>query len=150
MGGISACVKRYVCDAWGSARLLVQLAQDDDGDVEIRDLALALASDLTDERQIAAKIQSWVRGHIAYRTEPSETFQSPRVTLAVRAGDCDDHARLVRALARQAGLQARLVFLTMAGDPFHAVTQIRASNDWLWAETTEERALGQVPDPRLT
>lgn len=46
-----------------------------------------------------------------------ETLQSPSYTLRVRAGDCDDRAVLLVALARSIGLPADFRFRAIAANP---------------------------------
>lgn len=46
-----------------------------------------------------------------------ETLQSPRYTLRVAAGDCDDRAVLLAALARSIGIQTELRFRAIAANP---------------------------------
>jgi transglutaminase-like putative cysteine protease len=46
-----------------------------------------------------------------------ETLQSPRYTLSVRAGDCDDRATLLAALARSIGIPVDLKFKAIAANP---------------------------------
>ena len=46
-----------------------------------------------------------------------ETLQSPRYTLQVGAGDCDDRATLLVAMARSIGLPASFSFKVIAANP---------------------------------
>lgn len=46
-----------------------------------------------------------------------ETLQSPRYTLQVKAGDCDDRATLIAALARSVGLPADFRFRVVGANP---------------------------------
>jgi transglutaminase-like putative cysteine protease len=46
-----------------------------------------------------------------------ETLQSPRYTLRVGAGDCDDRAILLAALARSIGVPTDLKFRAIAANP---------------------------------
>ena len=46
-----------------------------------------------------------------------ETLQSPRYTLHVMAGDCDDRATLMVALARSIGIPTSLKFRVIAANP---------------------------------
>lgn len=46
-----------------------------------------------------------------------ETLQSPRYTLQIGAGDCDDRATLLVALARSVGLRAAFSFKVIAAKP---------------------------------
>lgn len=46
-----------------------------------------------------------------------ETLQSPRYTLQVMAGDCDDRATLLSSLALAIGIPAQLTFKAIGADP---------------------------------
>lgn len=147
-------------DPWAAARLLYELAQEDAADPVVRAWALDLqaaasrwlgepigsptrSSALVDE--LARTIHGNVQEQILFIHEPKETFQSARVTMATQAGDCDDHARLVYALARAAGLKAKLIFLEDDAQPVHVVAQIEDSRGYQWAETTIDAAYGEPP-----
>src|ERR1051325_2901538 len=58
-----------------------------------------------DYRGELAALYKWVRANIAYRKDPVhlEWLQSPDRTVEERAGDCDDHAILLAALAGALG-----------------------------------------------
>lgn len=147
-------------DPWAAARLLYELAQEDAADPVVRAWALDLqaaasrwlgepigsptrSSALVDE--LARTIHGNVQEQILFIHEPKETFQSARVTMATQAGDCDDHARLVYALARAAGLKAKLIFLEDDAQPVHVVAQIEDSRGYQWAETTIDAEYGEPP-----
>lgn len=160
-------------DPWAAARLLVELADLDAGDPAIRSWALAilqataqaigeplgptLSPALLDA--FAAAIQENVKAAIKFIHEPEETFQSSEATIALAAGDCDDHARLVYALACAGGLSSELVFfeddgsglplVTLGGDdsqPVHVVARILGSDGQMhWAETTIDADFGEEP-----
>ena len=61
----------------------------------------------------------FVRDRITFRGDIAgvETLQSPRATLEFRAGDCDDKAILLVALARAVGINATLAFRVAALNP---------------------------------
>jgi hypothetical protein len=82
---------------------------------------------------------------IKFRHEPVETFQSARLTMHLGAGDCDDHARLLVALARSAGVEAELVFFNDGEQPVHGVGLLRDADSWWWAETTINARFGEPP-----
>lgn len=60
---------------------------------------------------------TWVQGHIRYTKDPvtKEKLYPPMELLKIRAGDCDDIAMLLGALAIALGYPARLV--TVAANP---------------------------------
>lgn len=83
----------------------------------IRSLATAILKGVP-ARDSAAEIKAlfaWVKSHIAFRGEQSETLQSPEVTVRLAAGDCDCQAILLAALLRAVGYETR--FVTVAADP---------------------------------
>jgi len=61
----------------------------------------------------------FVRDQIRYTRDPAgvELLRSPRVTLATRAGDCDDKATLLAALVRAIGNPTRVAFRAIGTDP---------------------------------
>jgi hypothetical protein len=142
-------VGRVVCrDGWHAAELLTALAAEDaktDGACrlaeEIRELAAG------DPDWFAIRIMAFVKGHVAFVRDRGEVFSSPGYSLEVGQGDCEDHARLVYALAVAGGLGARLAFLHKGGGPTHAVAQVQTSPEgpWLWAETTVDAGIGEHP-----
>jgi hypothetical protein len=99
----------------------------------------------TETKERAAAVMQWVRTNVRYIREPKETFQSPSYTIRSGAGDCDDHANLVHAIARNAGLPARVVPLWKDGQIRHAVSQVAIDDAWTWAETTVRAKLGEHP-----
>lgn len=62
-------------------------------------------------------LYQWVQGHIRYTKDPvtKEKLYPPQELLKIRAGDCDDIAMLLGALAIALGYPARLV--TVAANP---------------------------------
>jgi transglutaminase-like putative cysteine protease len=64
-----------------------------------------------------------------------------------QGGDCEDRSTLLAALYAEAGLSARLAWLTQPGAmEDHVSTQVRVDGVWLWADSTVEGAeLGEHP-----
>lgn len=142
-------VGSVVCpDGWAAARMLLAAAVEDARTGAARDLALEIraSTDGTDEA-FARAVFDFVRSRVAFVREPGEVFTSPSYTLAVRAGDCDDHARAVYALLRAGGLPARLAFLFQDArrGPTHVVAQAYAGGAWRWLETTIAADFGEHP-----
>jgi hypothetical protein len=151
-------------DPWAAARLLFALADEDASDPVVRAWALDMLRATADElgesdgptvspalRDAQARtIHANVKDAIQFVHEPEETFQSARVTMQTAAGDCDDHARLVYALALASDIPARIVFFEKNGQPIHVVTQLEdADGSWHWAETTIDAAYGEEPHDAL-
>jgi hypothetical protein len=147
-------------DPWAAARLLVDLSEEDAGDPVVRAWSLEILQTVARELEgdasgptlspdvrdtFAREIQRNVQEQIHFVHEPKETFQAARVTMAIGAGDCDDHARLVYALARSGGLPAKLIFFEAEGQPAHVVAMIADSEGWHYAETTIAADFGEDP-----
>jgi hypothetical protein len=141
-------------DPWAAARFLVAEAKEDATDPIVRAWSLAMLARTRRERgergsqvsrelaqAFARTIHGNVQDAIAFVHEPKETFQSARVTMMAGAGDCDDHARLVYALARAGGLPATMTFLEEDEQPVHVVAKIGGA----WAETTIPAEFGEAP-----
>ncbi len=83
---------------------------------------------------------------MTFREDDEETFVSTLRNIAHPVGDCDDSTRVLLALARAAGLRARLATLEDAdGIPVHAVAQLDFGNGWTWAETSIPARFGEHP-----
>jgi transglutaminase-like putative cysteine protease len=130
---------------WASAAHLVALCRADAQQTIPACLRGFIASILPlSDRDRAVQIQRFVAA-LPYVRESHETYRSPRLT-AVAGGDCDDHARLVRALAGWVGLPARLVFLASSGGVLvHVWTQIFVDGKWRHCETIVQAELGEHP-----
>lgn len=163
-GGTALATRMTFTDPWSAADLLFTLAEEDAGDPIVRawsleiltatadELGLALGPTITPElrdayaRALHANVQTYVK----FVHEPVETFQSARVTMQTGAGDCDDHARLLYALAVAGNLPAKLVFFEQDDQPVHVVAQLEdADGTWQWAETTIDAAYGEEPHDAL-
>lgn len=95
---------------------------------------------------LARKIHAFVRTSVRFQPEPTETFRGAALTLKLGAGDCDDHALVVAALARAAGLSATIVGVPNAeGEIAHVATKITVDGVPRWAETTIAAAFGEAP-----
>ncbi len=146
-------------DPWAAARLLQDLSDQDAADpvvvawaLQIRAAALESVGldqgpTVTPEMRtvIGAAIVENVQGQVQFIHEPEERFASARETMAAGAGDCDDHARLVYALGRAAGLPAKLLFFEDEGEPVHVVAQLGDGRGMRWAETTLPAEFGEHP-----
>ncbi len=64
-------------------------------------------------------IYNFVRDRVMFIGDVAgvETLQSPRYTLHTMAGDCDDRATLLVAMARSIGIPASLKFRVIAANP---------------------------------
>jgi transglutaminase-like putative cysteine protease len=128
-------------------RLLLEFAADDVGDPVARTIGLELRQRFgPDQVRMAKALQEWVKQHVVYLAEPTETFQAPWYTVRTGVGDCDDHANLVHAIARNAGMKARIVPVrNREGLISHACTQIFVDGVWSWTETTLDADFDEAP-----
>lgn len=134
-----------VCrDGWAGARLLYELAREDARTPGARRLAVELRG-ADDDDAYAKKLQRFVQDNIEFRHEQGEIFQGLGYTLEHRYGDCDDHARVVAALAWAGGLPARMGFLHAGGDPSHVAALLGPYGEFSWAETTLAARYGEHP-----
>jgi hypothetical protein len=97
----------------------------------------------TDEDAVAVarRLLDWVNEHLV--KEPSVTVPSARDVLAARRGDCNEHAVLLAALARAAGIPARVVAgAVFMEDAFyyHAWTEL-----WLGRWVSADAVMRQMP-----
>lgn len=90
-----------------------RLAQEAQWDPALRELANEITRGVWPNDYISeyAALLNWVRRNIRYTRDPAtmEQVQSPRATLELRSGDCDDYAVLLAALVGVIGGQSRFV-----------------------------------------
>lgn len=102
-------------------------------------------TDTHDPQPAATAIFDWVKRNIAFIHDPvqTDTLQEPEVTLRYRAGDCDDHAILVAALAETIGIPSRFLVVGASPDRFeHVLCQVWVRGRWATADTAESDQLG--------
>lgn len=119
-------------------------------DIAVRSLAVMIVAGLPHKAyaEQAGAICRWVQQNIQFVRDIRgvETLTPPAYLIEVRAGDCDDQAMLVAALAESIGLPSRLV----AGGPrnnyaVHVWAEIYAGGRWIACETTEPWRPGVRP-----
>jgi len=154
----------WTCETpWDWAGLLCHLARHDERDLAVRMLANAFV-DVPHLEQPAAVLE-WVQQNIQYVDdtppvklrewlrrlqvgrpgEPFERFAGPARTLALGTGDCDDSARLVRAVLRSLGHRCRLVFVGSTSVPWHVTAAIRQGDGWYWLDASLAARPGEHP-----
>lgn len=139
-------VGRVICrDGWHAAQFLAALGAEDAKTEGARALADELREGHPDDRSFAEAIVAYVKGNVRFVRDRGEQFSSPGYTLEIGQGDCEDHARLVYAIAIAGGEPARFAFLHRGGGPTHAVAQLCVDGAWTWAETTVDAELGEHP-----
>lgn len=111
---------------------------------EIRRKALTILGDTKDPILGAKRLLQWVYEHVEKR--PVLSLPSALETLRTGVGDCNEHATLLTALLRAAGIPARLsIGLAYSRDRFfyHAWTEVYLG-EWVSMDAT----LNQMPaDP---
>jgi transglutaminase-like putative cysteine protease len=133
-------------DNTNAIRFLNEAAAHDTTSPEVRDLALRLRRAHPDARGFLAAVQAFVRASVRFVREARETFQHTLYTLRRRAGDCDDQARAVAALALAGGEKARVVGVANpSGKVGHVAPVVFVDGAWRWAETTIDALFGEHP-----
>lgn len=116
----------------------------------IRELALRLVANCPEKKWAleAACVLSFVQKKIRYTRDISgvETIQTPIQTLRIGQGDCDDKSILYASLLNAIGHPTRFVAVgSVKGRYSHVLVQTKIAGRWVWAETTENWALGRAP-----
>ncbi len=96
-------------------------------------VAQAIAEETQSVSELASGLERWVFKNINEKGL-SVGFASAREVMITREGDCTEHAVLLAALARGAGLPSRLVTgLAFTGDAFgyHMWTEIYTDGRWV-------------------
>jgi hypothetical protein len=111
------------------------------GDKEILEAVQRIAGDDRNPVSVAKKILKWVYRNV--EKKPVLSIPSALEVLRTRAGDCNEHATLLTALLRAAGIPARLsIGLVYTRDKFyyHAWTEAYLG-EWISMDAT----LDQMP-----
>lgn len=153
-GGYGArFVGRVSCDdGWAAARFLLALAEEDAVTPGARAIAAELRRRYPRDEDFARALHAFVRSRVRFERERGEVFQNGGFTLKIGYGDCDDHFRLLHAIARAGALPSALAALHHGDDapeeirgPSHAVGVLGLPDGWVWAETTVDAELGEHP-----
>lgn len=124
-------------------------------DFAIIELARKIVS-LTDDTRNASKVAElmfhYVKNTIQYVRDPifAELIQSPRRTIELKSGDCDDQACLFGALCLAVGVQIRFVTVgTKSPNSFsHVYTEIKDGDMWIAHDTIVKNSYpGWYPSP---
>ncbi len=110
-------------------------------DERIKGLALEIVGQERDAATAARRLMNWVHRNLEKR--PTLSLPSALEVLEAGAGDCNEHAALMAALARAAGLPARIVVgLVYMGEGFfyHAWNEVWVG-DWI----SLDPVMGQFP-----
>ncbi|HOK72623.1 MAG TPA: pseudomurein-binding repeat-containing protein [Methanothermobacter sp.] len=131
----------------GLSQYLVSTANCQVNDPNIKALAAQLTAGLTSEWDKAKAVFNWVRDNIDYNFYYNTRYGATG-TLQYRSANCCDHAHLVVALARAAGLPARYmhgICTFSSGTYGHVWAQIYIGGAWYDADATSIRnSLGTI------
>jgi transglutaminase-like putative cysteine protease len=110
---------------------MVQLVRAYRTDVDIRELAMQVTADCPSRNLTCeyTKLQHYVRDRIRYVRDVRdvETLQTPRATLRLAAGDCDDQATLLATLLESIGARTRFEALGVRGGQYeHVIAAVQA------------------------
>lgn len=130
---------------WDAPALLERLAKEDAADPAVREIARAAARANAEPAARARALHAFVQRRVKFERENGEVFRSTAVTLDRGAGDCDDSARALVALALAAGLRARLAYLVRDDQPVHVYAELHDGAQWQPAETTIAATFGEAP-----
>jgi transglutaminase-like putative cysteine protease len=103
--------------------------------------ARGIVGDERDPVRAAQRLVDWVADNLVQ--QPTMTVPSARAVLASRRGDCNEHAVLLTALARAAGIPARVAAGAMYGDDgffYHAWSEL-----WLGSWVSADAVFRQMP-----
>ena len=134
-------------------RQLGQLIVDSQKRPKIRILATHILSQNAvpqkNDAAAALALFGWIKKNIRYQKDPThvEVVQDPEITaFQIRAGDCDDQAALMGALASSVGIPARLTVIGNNRNNFsHIFAEVLVNNRWIAADTTLDAPFGTRP-----
>jgi transglutaminase-like putative cysteine protease len=136
----------------GTLKAMVRLAREFKKDAGVREVAASLVRQLA-QYDTAGEIRvlhAFVRDGIRYTSDIAgvETLQTPKATLEMGVGDCDDKALLLSALLESIGKKTRFVAIGMCGRPLsHVLVEVRMGRKgrWLPLETIRPVEPGWFP-----
>lgn len=135
-------------------KIMVKLARQYKKDVGVRELAGSLVRNLPQYDNVAAvrALHAFVRDCVRYTGDIAgvETLQTPKATLELGVGDCDDKSLLLATLLQSINLPARFVAVAMNdGGYTHVLVETRRGNRWVPLETIRPVEVGWFP-PNVT
>lgn len=132
-------------------RTMVKLAREFKKDAGVREMAMRLVRNLPQYDGIGEvkALHAFVRDGIRYTHDIRgvETVQTPRATLEIGGGDCDDKSLLLAALLESIGKPARFVAIQCGGPRFsHVLVETRVGKGgWMPLETIKPVPAGWCP-----
>jgi hypothetical protein len=106
----------------------------------VRETAAEILQGEVDARRAAERLRHWVFEHL--RKVPTASLPNALQALAMGEGDCNEHAVLYAALARAAGLPARVVAGIVYIDGvflYHAWNEVWLGEGWVSTDTTVDQ-----------
>ena len=133
-------------------RAMVKLARQYRRDPGVMQLARRLVTHLPqyDRAGEVKALHAFVRDSIRYTNDPQdvELLQTPRATLEMGTGDCDDKSTLLASLLASIGRRARFVAIGMRplGNSYeHVLVEVQNGKGWLPLETIKPVEAGWYP-----
>lgn len=131
-------------------RAMVRLTRDFKKDPGIRELALSLTRGLAqyDRAGEVRALHAFVRDGVRYVNDIRgvETLQTPRATLEMGGGDCDDKSTLLASLLESIGRPTRFVAVAFgAGAYSHVYVETLLGRRWVPLETIRPVPAGWSP-----
>lgn len=132
-------------------QIMVKLARRFRRDPGVMQLSRQLVRNL-DQYDHAGEIKAlhaFVRDFVRYTSDPQDTelVQTPRATLEMGTGDCDDKATLLAALLASINRKAR--FVAIGFKPFsgysHVLVEVQNGKGWMPLETIKPVEAGWGP-----
>lgn len=137
-----------------SIRAMRQLIDDFKWNPVIRQTALNILSNAgvaqRDVLNEARAIYFFVRDRIRFRRDvvDVETLSYPTLTLANRAGDCDDQVVLLNSLLESVGIPTRMVAISQVPERqfTHVYSQALVKGRWFAMDTINKNEFGYEPE----
>lgn len=136
-------------------KAMVRLARQYKKDAGVREVVAKLIRDLPqyDQAGEIRVLHAFVRDSIRYTSDIRnvETLQTPKATLELGIGDCDDKALLLATMLEIVGRPARFVAIGMNGGGLsHVLAEVRhGKRGWMPLETIRPVSPGWTP-PNVT
>lgn len=126
---------------------MVKLARQFKKDAGVREVAASLVKNLPqyDDAAAVMALHAFVRDGIRYTSDIDgvETVQTPKATLELGIGDCDDKSLLLATLLASIGKKTRFVAIGMQGRPLsHVLTEVRMGRRGRWMPLETIRPVG--------
>lgn len=117
---------------------------------KVRAVARTVVGDERDPLAASERLRRWVNGELEKRA--AATLPNALQVLETRAGDCNEHAVLFAALARAAGLPARVVAGLVYQDGaflYHAWNEVWIGSGWVSVDATFDQLPADVTHIKL-